>query len=105
MKSVFATNLSDLLKKNNLTQRELAGIVGISDVSMCRYVSGDRMPKGPVLADIARALHTTSEDLLGQDTEDDPEMMFYQTRRAIIRNAEKWSPEQKAELVNKLFRA
>lgn len=103
MKSVLAEKLSELLEKNDMTQRELAETVGVSDVSMSRYVNGDRMPKGPVLANIAKALHTTSEDLLGQDPDDDPEIVFYQTRRAIARNAEKWSSEQKADLVKKLF--
>ncbi len=103
MKTVLAENLTELLKKNNMSQRELAEMVGVSDVSMSRYVNGDRMPKGPVLANMARALQTTSEDLLGQDTEKDPELAFYQIRRTIIRNAKHWTPEQKAELVNRLF--
>ena len=32
---------------------------------MSRYISGDRIPKGPTIVNIANALHTTSDYLLG----------------------------------------
>ena len=59
--------IADLLKKSGLTQRELADKVGVTEVSMSRYISGDRTPKGPVIANIANALHTTSDYLLGTE--------------------------------------
>lgn len=59
--------IADLLKQSGLTQRELADRVGITEVSLSRYISGNRTPKGPVIANIANALHTTSDYLLGTE--------------------------------------
>jgi transcriptional regulator with XRE-family HTH domain len=93
----------ELLKINDMTQRELADIVGITEVSMCRYVKGERTPKGPVIANIANALHTTSDHLLGTEEVDDFESEYYRIHRLIARNASKMSSSQKRELVNALF--
>jgi transcriptional regulator with XRE-family HTH domain len=95
--------ISDLLQKHGLTQRELAEKVGVTEVSMSRYISGDRTPKGPIIANIALALHTTSDYLLGQEADEDSELEYYRTQRAIARNAKKWTQKQKADLVNALF--
>ena len=57
MSNELGTRISDLLKQNGLTQKELADKVGITYVSMSRYISGDRIPKGPVIASLATALH------------------------------------------------
>lgn len=103
-KTIFCERLADLLKQNNYSQREFAEAIGVTEVSMSRYLKGDRMPKGPIVANMARVLHTTSDYLLGQESdEQDPELAYYQTQRAIARNAGKWSAKQKADLVNALF--
>ncbi len=101
--TTLGERISDLLQKNGLTQRELAEKIGVTEVSMSRYISGDRTPKGPIIANIALALHTTSDYLLGQEVEDDAELEYYRTQRAIARNANKWTKKQKADLVNALF--
>ena len=102
--NILGSRISDLLQKNGLTQRELAEQVGVTEVSMSRYVKGERTPKGPIVVNIANALHTTVEDLMGQETkEGDPELEYYRCQRAIARNAKNWSQKQKADLVNALF--
>lgn len=63
----FREKVVMLLKKNNMTQRELANKVGITEVSLSRYISGKRIPKGPVIANIANVLHTTANYLLGSE--------------------------------------
>ena len=40
--------IAGLLKQLGITQRELAERIGITEVSMSRYIRGDRTPKGPV---------------------------------------------------------
>ena len=37
--------IAELLEKNGLTQRELAEKVGVTEVSMSRYISNDRTPQ------------------------------------------------------------
>ena len=102
--NILGSRISDLLQKNGLTQRELAEQVGVTEVSMSRYVKGERTPKGPIVVNIANALHTTVEDLMGQEPKErDPELEYYRTQRAIARNAKNWTQKQKADLVNALF--
>lgn len=57
--------ISGLLDDLGITQRELAERIGVTEVSMSRYISGDRTPKGPVIANMATALNTTADYLLG----------------------------------------
>lgn len=68
-KNNLGGRIANLLKKSGLTQRELADKVGVTKSSMSRYVNGSRIPKGTIVANIANALHTTSDYLLG--TEED----------------------------------
>lgn len=62
-------NLGERIKKRleelGMSQRELASAVNVTEVSMSRYISNDRTPKGPVISQIARVLGVTSDWLLG----------------------------------------
>ena len=95
--------ISELLEKNGLTQRELAEKVGVTEVSMSRYISNDRTPKGPVIANIATALHTTSDYLLGTEEVGDFESEYYKIHRLIARNASQMTRKQRNELINALL--
>ena len=103
MENKLGGRISELLKQYGLSQRELAEIVGVTEVSMSRYIRGDRVPRGPILANIAAALHTTPEYLLDQESEEDSELVYYRTQRAIARNKNNWTAKQKADLVNALI--
>ena len=103
MTNSLGGRISELLDQYGLTQRELAERVGVTEVSMSRYIRGDRMPRGPILANIAAALHTTPEYLLNQEADDDSELVYYRTQRAIARNAKKWTNKQKVDLISALF--
>ena len=105
MNETLGKRILILLDKERMTQRELADTVGVTEVSMSRYIKGDRTPKAPILANIAAALHTTSEYLLGTEENTDSELEYYKTQRSIARNAEKWTTKQKADLVIALFGA
>ena len=102
-KNNLGGRIANLLKKSGLTQRELANKVGVTEVSMSRYVSGGRIPKGPIIANIANALHTTSDYLLGTGEKSDFDSEYYQIHRLIARNAQYMTKKQKTELVNALF--
>jgi transcriptional regulator with XRE-family HTH domain len=106
MSNDLGKRISDLLKQNGLSQKELAEKIGVTNASMSRYINGERIPKGPVVASIAGVLHVEAEYLLGMATsEEDPELEFYKTQRAIARNAKNWTPKQKADLVNAIIGA
>lgn len=46
------------LKKLGMTQRELADAAGITEITMSRYINGEREPKASTLYRIAKALKT-----------------------------------------------
>ena len=60
-------------------------------------------PKGPVIANIATALHTTSDYLLGTEEVGDFESEYYKIHRLIARNASQMTRKQRNELINALL--
>ena len=53
---VFVDRINKMLERRRMTQRELAEKIGKTEVSVSRYVSGQRVPKATVLLKIAQAL-------------------------------------------------
>ena len=103
MAETLGGRISELLNQYGLSQRELADKVGVTEVSMSRYIRGARTPRGPILANIAAALHTTPEYLMDLEADEDSELVYYRTQRAIARNAKNWTQKQKADLVTALL--
>lgn len=102
--NIIGERLAGLLREQGKTQRELAEQVGTTEVSMSRYIKGDRVPKGPILENIAKALRTTTDYLLGNEQDsNDSDLEYNYIHRAIARNANRWSKKQKLDLVNALF--
>ncbi len=101
MKKEIGNRISYLLNKNGISQKELADRINISESVVSRYISGDREPKANVIANLATALRTTSDYLLGIEEDDN----FSQPRikRMIARNADNMTAEEKRELINALF--
>ena len=92
------------LNEVGISQRKLADLTGITEVSMSRYIRGERIPNGQIVAKIATALHTTSDELLGiRKTEEDPELAYYKVQRVIARNVRSWTAKQRADLCYALF--
>ena len=96
----LGSRIAKTLQKRGMTQKELAGRIGVTEAVMSRYVSGDREPKPDVLANIATALHTTSDFLLGIECE-----KFDHRRicRMIARNSSSMTELEKRDLINALF--
>ena len=99
----FAYRLSELLKKRGMSQKELAERVGITEASMSRYMNTDRIPKSEILANIATALQTTSDYLLGVEEKGDIDSDYPKIVRLIARNSAAMTPEQKKAIINELF--
>ncbi|WP_071062075.1 helix-turn-helix domain-containing protein [Andreesenia angusta] len=90
--------IQGLLELRNMTQRELASKVGITEVSIGRYVKDSREPKGRVLADIADALDSTTDYLLGRT--DDPNGEEDIVTIAAHHDGDEFSDEEK-EMIEK----
>ena len=92
MSKELGKRISESLKKSNMQQKELAERIGITEAVMSRYISGDREPKPETIANIATALHTTSDYLLGIEN---GEFDYPRVRRMIARNASSMTDEEK----------
>ena len=67
--TVLGERLKELLEKNNMSQRELAEKIGITEVTISRYISAQRIPKATEIAKLADALNCSCDYLLGFQNE------------------------------------
>lgn len=88
---IFISRLDQARKEKGLTQRELANRVGVTEVSMSRYVNGARVPKEPIVVNIAKALGVSVDYLVGTSS-----VKKRHTNADRIRNM---SDEELAELI------
>ncbi len=102
-KTVFAQRLTELLKERGVSQKELAELVGVTEASISRYMNSDRIPKAEIIANIATALQTTSDYLLGTEEEGDLETEYPRIVRLIARNSANMSKEQKTAIIKALL--
>lgn len=72
-----------LMKERRIQQKDLAQMSGVTEAAMSRYLAGTRQPKSETLANMATALQTTSNDLLGLEPPTDVDEVF----RLVARNA------------------
>lgn len=106
-RNITGERIAELLRERDMTQRELAKRTGVTEVSMSRYINGERIPKAMYLSNIAKVLGTTQDYLLGNESKEEAvesaEDSFLQVHRLIARNTTQWSEKQKAELAKTLF--
>ena len=57
-------SIKEILEAKGMSQRELAEKAGITEVTMSRYINGNRVPKAPVAMCIARALGVDIEEIV-----------------------------------------
>lgn len=70
MDSQFGKRLAHARAAKNMTQRELADVIGINWSQVSRYEAGKAKPRLAVLLKLAEALGTTSEALTGCDSDE-----------------------------------
>ena len=100
MGKALGKRISEMLQERGIQQKELAERIGITETAMSRYINGTREPKPDVIANMATALHTTSDYLLGIKNDD---FEYHQVRRMIARNASSMTKEEKMALISVLF--
>jgi len=60
----FSYRLMVLLDENNMSQTQLAKKIGTSNVTICRYLTGERTPRVELLAKIASVFNVSVDYLL-----------------------------------------
>ena len=61
----FGSRLRKLRKERNLTQEQLASLIGVKNSVISFYEVGERLPSPDVLRKMALALHVSTDYLLG----------------------------------------
>ena len=89
-----------MLDLRGISRKELAAQVGVTEVAIGRYISGEREPKAITVAGIAKSLGISIDELMGNDSAEGEE--FEKSLRLVARNAGNLTPEQKKLLINAL---
>lgn len=61
----FGKKIRQLRKEKNLTQKQLAALIGVKNSVISFYEVGDRFPSPEVIRKLAIALHVSTDYLLG----------------------------------------
>ena len=64
MNSAFSNNLITLMERENLKQKDLAKKIGVTEISMSRYIHGTRKPKYDVVLKICEVFGCSVDYLL-----------------------------------------
>ncbi|MBR6073522.1 MAG: helix-turn-helix transcriptional regulator [Bacilli bacterium] len=101
MNEKFKERLKELLEREGLTQKDLAEDVGITEAALSRYMKGNRIPNGENLCNMATALRTTTDYLLGRvDVEEFNKQIDYDDMEGLLaRNAKDYTIEQRERLL------
>lgn len=68
---LMGTRVKALREQKNITQRQLAGMAGITPAHMCCVENGLRQTTVQILCNICNALDCTPEDLLYEEIKED----------------------------------
>lgn len=101
--SVLGTRIRDLREKNELTQKELSSMIGLTPKMISFYENNQRTPPIDVLVKLAKIFDVTVDYLIGNPTSNNSVknisfrelnlLQYYRGISANVANAEnKWGP-------------
>lgn len=101
----FSNRLINTMNERGIKQRELALAVGVTEVSMSRYVHGLRIPRMAVLRKISEELHVTTDYLIGKDDYiHDPETALWNVIKLSFEYSDEWTIKEKKRIIDVLFK-
>ena len=95
---VFVERVKELIDKYDITQRDLANDIGVTEATLSKYISGVRVPSSEILANLAVALKTSSDYLLGIEL-DENSLDFLNLKRMLARGSHDLTAEEQTELI------
>ncbi len=103
--SVFTERVKELMKRDNISQKDLANISGISESSISRYLSESLQPRMDILINIAKAFNVSVSYLTNESCDENYSSSdaYEETLSIVTRNKSKLDDKQKAELIKVLF--
>ena len=78
MENIIGTRICEQLGRLNMSQRELAKACQMTEVSISRYISGERIPKATALQKIAEVLQVDTDFFLKDEKKDIKALGTYQ---------------------------
>lgn len=101
--SIQAQRIRERRKQLNMSQEDLAAAINTSQGQVSRYEKGDNDPTSEVLLQIARALNTSTDWLLGLTQYPEPQVLgqadLNDTERQIIQTLRSKTLEQQQRIV------
>ena len=98
MSKDFGEKIEKLVKKLGIKKQDLANDIGVSPSALTKYLTGEREPSFEILSNMATALETTTDYLLGISKSDkDPKNECIQT---FTRNEKLLSNDDKLKLAS-----
>lgn len=64
-KAIVSANLKRLVADRGISQRQLAELTGYGVMTINDAINGKKMPGGGLIANLAEALKTTTDEILG----------------------------------------
>lgn len=99
----FKERVKSLMKRDNISQKELAKLSGISEASVSRYLSGDLRPRMDILTNIAKVFNVSTSYLVGEEDNVVESDAYEETLCVVTRNKSKLDDAQKTEIIRALF--
>jgi len=89
----------ELMRDQNITQKDLSLKTGITEASISKYVNGKRQPRIDVILKFSKAFNVSTDYLL-QGLEDEKlKSAFNETKLIIARNKDNMTDEEKNKLI------
>ena len=97
---MLGNRIEEKMKKQKLSQKDLALMVGVTESALSRYINGERAPKLDVLANMATALNTTVDYLV---TGMEEETNFDSLYRLVARGSQDLNETEKIKLIEAIM--
>ncbi len=105
MENFTAERLKSLLESQGMSQKELAAKAGITESAVSHYLKGDRIPRGAILLNIAKALGVSTDYLLNlSEPKNDSDEDITTAYRLLARNSKLLTVEQKTKFLSLLLK-
>ena len=101
--ATFESRIRFLLKRENMSQKELAECIGVTESALSRYIAGQRATPLEVVTEMATALRTSSDFILGRSLDASGEESFDEFQRLVARNISRFSNEQKSKIIQSVL--
>ncbi len=100
----IGNKMKELMKAQNISQKDLSIRLNTTEATISRYINNQREPNAETLANIATALNTSIDFLLGKSASEEIDCDFGKLKVFVARNATNLTQSEKLEIINILLK-